>query len=428
VLLVAQGFERVDARGAQRGDCAGGDPIPYILVPMSTPTPAQIAQVQSNLQNMQALNDYVYNQGQSRVLNAYLRLSEQDNDDPGLIIGLNILEGAFWAVGGSLGPVGNFLASFLSGMVAWWATSTPPSLNTTFASLLLRLQASSLQVDQQLATYYQDVAGNWNVSFTFNGQTQTLSNLANIVVPPETNPDFETLAAAALFALDQTVWKTVLQANFVVTLWELSSGNTPMPGNQNDPPIQWDAGFIAANPAYYNTWTWHNSSGCGDSTGWLVNEYNIGTGAGVFTDGSMSGDACSYLFQDSAPGVIINAGGLYTRSTVFTGLGIKTATQIVPTGGGGPVGASLSMGYLRAMKAGQTLGRLIETEGRANVQQRIIEKAHQDAVFAKNLAMRPRETIAKFLNVHIPDVVSVSAIVETPRTFALIIPMKPDSQ
>ena len=71
------------------------------------PTPGQIVQVQSNLKNMQALNDYVYNQGQSRVLNAYLLLSQQDNNDPGLVVGLNILEGAFWAVGGSLGPIGN---------------------------------------------------------------------------------------------------------------------------------------------------------------------------------------------------------------------------------------------------------------------------------------------------------------------------------
>jgi len=61
----------------------------------STPTPAQIATVQANLKNMQALNDFIYNNGQSRVLNAYLLLSQQDSSDPGLTVGLNILEGAF---------------------------------------------------------------------------------------------------------------------------------------------------------------------------------------------------------------------------------------------------------------------------------------------------------------------------------------------
>lgn len=385
------------------------------------PTPQQIQQVQTNLQNMQALNDYIYNQGQSRVLNAYLLLTEQDSSDPGLMIGLNILEGAFWAVGSELGPIGNFLASFLSGMVSWWATNTPPSLNTTFASLLIRLQNTSLAVDAQLAGYYQDVAGNWNVQFTYNGQTQTLSNLANITVPAETNPDFETLAKAALFALDQQVWQTVLKANFVVTLWE-TSNDMPMSGNQNDPPVAWDIGFIAANPAYYNTWSWHNSSGCGDVSGWNINEYNIGTGAGVFHDGSISNDACKYLFIDSADGVVINPIGLFPRKTVFTGLGIRQTTYYVPTGGGGMTQDKLSMTYLRAMKEGNTLGLLIQREGREKVQQRIIAKAQQDSIFARNLSHRPRQTLEEFLGVRIPEVVSVSAIVENSRTFALVVP------
>jgi hypothetical protein len=390
----------------------------------SGPTPAQIAQVQSNLQNMQALNDYVYNQGQSRVLNAYLLLSEQDNSDPGLVIGLNILEGAFWAVGSELGPIGNFLASFLSGMVSWWASNTPPSLNSTFASLLLRLQATSLAVDQQLATYYQNVAANWNVQFTYNGQTQTLSNLANITIPAETDPTFETLAAAALFALDQQIWKTVMLANFVITLWEMSSGPDIMPGSQNDPPVSWDEGFIAANPAYYDTWTWHNSSGCGDTSGWDINEYNIGTGAGVFHDGSMSNDACAYLFIDSADGVVINPNGLFPRATVFNNLGIRQTTYTVATGGGGEVADKLSVSYLRAMKEGQTLGLLIQREGREAVEKRIIEKAQQDSVFATDLAYRPRQTVEKFLGIRIPEVVSVNVVVETPRTFALVVPMR----
>ncbi|HEY3741576.1 MAG TPA: hypothetical protein VGL53_17105 [Bryobacteraceae bacterium] len=391
---------------------------------MSTPTQAQIAQVQANLTNMQALNDYIYNQGNSRVTNAYLLLSEQDSSDPGLTVGLNILEGAFWAVGSELGPIGNFLASFLSGMVSWWASNTPPSLNTTFASLLIRLQQTSLAVDTQLATYYQNVAANWDVQFTYNGQTQTLANLANITVPAETDPTFETLAGAAIFALDQQVWTTVMKANFVITLWELSSGPDIMPGNQNDPPVAWDEMFIGKNPAYYNTWTWHNKSGCGDMSGWNVLEYNIGTGAGVFSDGSMSDAGCNYLFIDSSDGVVINANGLFTRETVFSGLGINTTTRTVSVGGGGDVGTQLSMSYLRAMKTGNTLGMLIDREGREAVQQRIIAKAQEDSVFAANLAMRPRQTISEFLNVQIPEVVSISAIVETPRTFAFIVPMK----
>ena len=393
-------------------------------MPSGTPTPAQIQQVQQNLQNMQAFNDYVYNQGQSKVLNAYLLMSEQDSSDPGLTIGLNILEGAFWAVGGSLGPIGNFAASFLSGMVAWWATSTPPNLNSTFASLLTRLQATSLAVDQQLAKYYQDVPGNWNTQFTYNGQTSTLADLATINFPPETDPQFEALVAASLIALDKAVWKTVMVANFVITKFELTNGDTIVQGQESEPPVSWDEAFIAKNPAYYNTWTWHNGSGCGGTSGWDIVEYNIGTGATPFSDGSMSSDACKYLFIDSADGVVINANGLYSRATVFTGLGIRQTTNIVGVGGGGEVRNALSRDYLRAMKAGKTLRQLIQNEGRDSVQQRVIAKAQTDPVFARDVAVRPRQTLEEFLGVRIPEVVSVSVIVENPRTFGIVVPQK----
>ena len=84
--------------------------------------------------------------------------------------------------------------------------------------------------------------------------------------------------------------------------------------------------FIGKHPAYYNTWTWHQSSGCGDTSGWAVNQYNLGTGAGVYKDGSISDAACNYLFIDSADGVVINAAGLYPRATVFNNLGIRQTT------------------------------------------------------------------------------------------------------
>jgi len=109
---------------------------------------------------------------------------------------------------------------------------------------------------------------------------------------------------------------------------------------------------------------------------------------------------------------------------VLTSLGITQTTQIVGVGGGGAVADKLSMTFLRAMKSGQTLGALIEREGREAIERRVIEKTHADPVFATDLALRPRQTISAFLGVEIPDVVSISAIVETPSTFAVVVPMK----
>jgi len=261
------------------------------------------------------------------------------------------------------------------------------------------------------------------VSFTFNGQTVTMADLSTFQFPAETDPKFEQLAAAAIFALDQTIWTTVMVANYVCTYFDDSGSQTVMPGDPNDPPVQWDEGFIAQNPAYYNTWTWHNSQGCGDTSGWIINEYNIGTGAGVFSDGSMSAAACAYLFIDSADGVVINSNGLFARQTVFNNLGIPQTTYDVPAVTS-PPGDKLSKAYLRAMVEGRTLGKLIEREGRQKVEQSIIDKAHEDPVFARNVIINPRQTLESFLGVKIPEVVGLSIVAENGRTFGLVIPEK----
>jgi hypothetical protein len=138
----------------------------------------------------------------------------------------------------------------------------------------------------------------------------------------------------------------------------------------------------------------------------------------------MSTAACGYLFIDSTGGQVINTHGLFYRNDVFNNLGIRQTTQIVPYGGVAATDTQLSVGYLRAMKEGRTLGKLIEREGRASVQQRVIEKAHADSVFARNLAMRPRQTLETFLGVKIPDVVNVSVVVEDGRSFGLVVPAK----
>ena len=286
------------------------------------PSAADIAKVQTNLKNMQAFNDYVYNQGTSRVLNAYLLLSAPDTNDPGLTVALNVLEGAFSTLGSELGPLGNFAGSFLSGMVSGWASSAPPSLNATFASMLLRLQATSLAVDAQLASYHSNVEANWSTAFAYNGTSTKLSDLATGHFPAETDPAFEKAAAAALFGLDKQIWTTVMVAKYVLSFWntqagEYLSGDTDM--------TKWHEHFIAERPAYRCTWTWHDSTGWGDQTGWAVVEHNIGTGVTWDSDGSMNSEACRYLFIDSADGVVINPNGLFTRSTVFTGLGIREA-------------------------------------------------------------------------------------------------------
>ncbi len=388
---------------------------------MPGPTPAQIKTVQQNLSNMIDFNDHVHSFGQDRINNAFFLLTEKDSTDPGLAVGLILVESAFRGIGAIAGPIGTFVSSFAAGMVNFWANQTPPSLNGTFSSYLTRFSKTSQQVDTQLAEYHQDPAKHWDTSFTYQGKKTTLADLASGDFPAKTDPAFQKAATAAVFALDQDLWTTVMKAKLVVTRWELSSGPTIFPGKKSDPPVAWAQSFYAKNPAYRETWSWHDSSGCGDTTGWLMEEYNLGTGAGVFTDGSIAADACHYLFQDSTPGKIINKDGLFTREKVFTGLGIRHTTHIVPVGGGFAQ-EKLSMGYLRAMRESRTLGALIEREGREAVERRVVERAHADPVFAHDLARRPRATLEGFLDIKIPEAVALSIVVENPRTFGLVIP------
>jgi hypothetical protein len=386
------------------------------------PTPEQVRQVQANLANMQRFNDFIYAHGQTKILNAYLLTSRQDSSDPGVAVVLNLLSSAFSVIGSEFGPAGNFITTFVSGMLSSWTTNTPPDLTATFASLLTRLDATSRAIDAQLARFNSDVGGEWSTKFTFNGATMSLSDLASESFPAESDPRFAGMANRALFGLDQEVWRLILTSQFVITFWLLSTGDHVMEGSRDEPPISWNNRFIEAHPAYYHTWTWHDKSGCGDVNGWKIDEYNLGVGVSITSDGSLANEACSYLFIDSSDGVVINPQGLFPRATVFKNLGIRTTTHLTQVGAGGGIAADLSLGYLRAMKKGQTLGLLVEREGRYSVEQRVIQKAQHDPVFAADLAFRPREALEKFLGVRIPETVAICVVIESPRVFAVVVP------
>ncbi|MGZ8223387.1 MAG: hypothetical protein ACXWT0_17230 [Methylobacter sp.] len=382
-----------------------------VITLVGDPTPAQIAQVQSNLQAMQAFNDYVYNYSQADILNAYLLLTEPDNSDPGNNIGIAIVAGVFGAIGTVGGPAGAFAAAFVGGLVTSWISDPPASLNDQFSSYITRYQATSMALDAQLATYSANVAEYWNQTFTYNGNQVVLSSLADLTFPVETDTIFSTMSQAAVLNVNLGIWQMLLVNNYEVTQFE-TNNQFLIPGDENDPPIAWANSFYAKNPAYYLTWVFQAAtSGC-DSTpaGWVITEYNVGTGAGAFSDGSLNADACNYLFS------------IVSRETVFTQWGMKQVVYFVNTGGQMTQTRALSMKYLRAMKEGKTLRLLLEKEGRGNVERRILEAAKNDSIFAVNLARRPRQTLEAFLGICIPELVDLQIVVEQPRSYGLIIP------
>ena len=120
------------------------------------PTDEEIQKVKTNLSRLQSMNDQIYNYGNAKILNAYALLTQQDNTDLGLQIGLNLLCGAFWAAGGEFGALGSVAANFMCGVVAAYSISTPSSLNQSFSSLISRFEQTSIQVDSDLAILYSD--------------------------------------------------------------------------------------------------------------------------------------------------------------------------------------------------------------------------------------------------------------------------------
>ena len=72
-----------------------------------------ILKVKINIKNMIDFNNYLQTQGNTKILNAFCLLSLSDDKDLGLQIGLNLLCGSFWALGGPFGAVGAISANFL---------------------------------------------------------------------------------------------------------------------------------------------------------------------------------------------------------------------------------------------------------------------------------------------------------------------------
>jgi len=291
----------------------------------------QIKQVQANLVNMQAFNDYLYNHGNSYIANAFALLSEK-NTDKGMAVIVTLMESSFWAMAAvDSGGAAAFAANTLCGILnAWTSGSPPPDMGKAFSDLILRFQAASEDVDNQLAIYHSDPATYWDTVFTYQGHTCTLGDLATVSFPAESDPLFYTYMNPCMWALDQYIWQYILTSgDFSIIKWE--------PEVDIPPPFDFDAWlntFCGYHPSYWATCQYHQDSGRrGDSSYYMVTEYNLSTGATEFHDGHISDDACNYLFADRAPGQSYSSctRGLFPRADVFTNLGIQQKEVFVPS-------------------------------------------------------------------------------------------------
>ena len=77
------------------------------------PCQSDIDKVKSNLNNLISFNQDLLSNSEFKLINAYSLLSQTDNKDLGLKIGLNILSTCFSKLADLLGPPGEVFSSFI---------------------------------------------------------------------------------------------------------------------------------------------------------------------------------------------------------------------------------------------------------------------------------------------------------------------------
>jgi hypothetical protein len=367
---------------------------------MTSITDDDIIKVKRNLVNMQSFNDQVYMRGNPKIINAYVLLSQQDNSDCGLKVITNLLEGSFWAIGGELGAIGAVGANFFCGLVNDWENVPPPDMSNIFSSLMTRFEAASRDIDQQIAIYHDDPQKYWNTTFSYQGQTCALSDLATIDFPAESDTNFGILLNTALYALDQIIWKILLCSSCQNVKWQPDAMITVSDINS------WLKMFYDKNPSYWCSYYWHPDSGsCGDSSYWNVTEHNVSFGAGLYHDGHISQDACNYLFIDSIDGCIINSNGLYTRNQVFNDLGMSTTTIYEPYG----QNKVISQRYNQAVLNGEpTLSNMVKERSPEDIKIMIVNAIKRNPLLYQTLQTRKYQSLEEILEVKIPEMISYS--------------------
>ena len=304
------------------------------------PTDATIAIARMNLTNLQRFNDLFYTYTISKCANAFLLLGKNDDNDPGMNVGINLICGALIGVGGDFGVIGCVLANYFTGLISMYGTSKPFSLLQAFASYITRIQATSLQADRDMAVDYKYPSTNWYTVKTGTFDTPwgsktygcCLGQLAAVNLPAETDPMFSDMMAKALYNFDQMIWWTVIKQNFQINVWNANGPTYLVKKYGQDWINNYCKELIIKYPATNCTWTigglrlW---GGLGPKKDYyFVNESTLGSKPINNKDQPISDAAARYLFIDTIPGDIINTNGLFNRSFVFNDCGIRKQAYV----------------------------------------------------------------------------------------------------
>ena len=307
------------------------------------PTAANISKLRVNLKNMQQFNNQLYVNTISKCDNLFVLLSRLDNSDPGMSIGINLLCGALIGVGGEFGIIGCVVANYYCGLISNYSVTSPPSLQAEYTSYMTRIQATSLQVDLDLAIDSSDPVSSWDTPVSGSMDTPwgtktascSLGQLAAIDVPDETNPLYDEMMIQAIFAFDQTLWWSVINQTYQINGWN-SGWLLPPMIQASDVPLgdqgmnNYCDGCMSGSPAHWSTWGYQAQTDKKgkDTSYYIVLDYSLGYPPLHGKDQPIPDAAARYLFLDTIPGTIVNPNGLFTRVFVFQGFGLRVIEQV----------------------------------------------------------------------------------------------------
>lgn len=306
------------------------------------PTTQNIAKLKVNLTNIQGFNDVLYTYSISKCANAFLLLGKNDDNDPGMNVGLNLLCGTMIGIGGDFGIIGCVLANYFCELVSQFSETNPPSLLAHFASYISRIQATSLEANHAIAKDYSDPVNNWYTvrsgSFnTFSGKKTVsccLGQIAAIDFPNETDPLFEEMMFKTLYSFDQTLWWIVLTQCFQINIWNGANDTEFILKKYSEDYINnYCRELNIKYPSNNTTWEIGYIRGFGGfgkkKPYYIINDSSIGLPPIHNNDQPISDAAARYLFIDSIPGDIINPQGLFNRNFVFKDFGMKVTSHYI---------------------------------------------------------------------------------------------------
>lgn len=383
------------------------------------PTPDQIAQVKTNVNNLMDFTNHVHDFLQDVINEVYLKLSESPSYDPGQKFVTTLLDAAFWSISAFEVPGASVLASFLGTFFgAYSGPNPPPSLAGTFGDVWARFDASFLQANSDLSVIWKDPASNWDKTFSdpVSGKTTKVSDLGDgtTKMPSKDDPKFQQMTDSVVAAYRVSLTRSTIGKKWFI-LQDMQGVFMPRWTDQD--VRNWGHGFIAQNKSYYLTWRPDTGgSFCCPVKGQFILENFLGTGSkDPMFAGHAPDDMCNWLFQDDEFGTVTNANGIAKRKDVFYSWGLSGSlsdSDVEEADGPTPE-------QLEVQKRWQDL---FQKTPRSELETRIARRAWADPLYMRELIRNPRGALPVELGMEIPPGVEVEVVQELPGKYKLVIP------